>query len=827
MRLVMRWWLWLTLGAFALGCGGNGSNDSGDAAEDGSVPTDAPDLPDPPTFEVTPDPDVPTGCMAAPPGAGEVRAKVVDCEDELLGGSLAMGRVGDIVLANDRFSVIVRTGTESATLIGAHAGGIIDGARHGEPDLLKEVFMALDLATARPSDVVITDGGSGGVARVEVPFELNRLELIAATLGGLTRTPPGFGVLAYELRPDEDVLHIEMRVAATAGQARLVGRPAMVVTVGGAGEVQMPGVGVLDDDMLSGNASDAAGFGGVVVESPETAFGARLFADDVGVSRILTILLFQAADRLVVPAGEIGMHTGALSFAPDAATAHAHLVQDEDGLETVTVEGPERVSVSVDDEGWLRTRVAEGGTEVRVPAGGRSYTPGFGPFFEADAVADDAASVTVPAAPVATLRIDSTAEGMAMPVRATAVRDGREILRAVALGSTDFPLPPGAATLTVSRGYEYDRHDQDVTFVDGETLTITTDLPRVVDTDGWVAGDFHLHTELSTDSTHAVPDAVRIVAGEGLEVVASTDHDFISDYGPALADAGLDSFVLAVPGVEASDPILAHVGGYPLRQDPDRAGYGAPIWFGSNPTVLFDEVRAQGDEAMGGAFVQINHPFKDNSGWFKAIDLDPLTGMVGATPMDLNLPAGTDLSEFDWDVVEVWNDGAGSDNEETFATYLGLWANGWHFAMVGNSDTHTPTSAAGTTRTLVRVPDDSLGAFVWSDVATSFRAGDLSVSGGAFVEAEVVGSAGDMASVQVRVQAPPWIEIDRLRVYAGTSVAVDQPIPASSDVVRVDEVIDVPLGGATFVVVRVDGPRSAQPVLPFAAFGVTNPLVIE
>jgi hypothetical protein len=702
----------------------------------------------------------------------------------------------------------------------------VDAARHGEPDLIKEVFMALDLATPRPDDIVITSGGADGIARVQVLFELRRFELIAATLGGIGRTPPGFGVLTYELRPDEDVLHVEMQLAALEGQARLVGRPAMVVTVGGAGEVQMPGVGVLDDELLSGNSSDAAGFGGVVVESPETAFGARLLAEDIGVSRILTILLFQSGERLVVPAGEVGTYSGQFSFAPDAASAHGLLTAGDD-LEEVTVDGPERVSVAVDDALWLRTRVAAEGTSVRLPAGSRTFTPGFGSFFEGDPVSDDGGSVSVPAAPVATLRVDATAEGMAMPLRATAVREGEEILRAVALGATDFPLPPGDAALTLSRGYEYDRYDQDVTLIAGETLTVSTDLPRVVDTEGWVAGDFHLHTELSTDSTHAVPDAVRIVAGEGLEVVASTDHDFISDYRPALADAGLDGFVLAVPGVEASDPILAHVGGYPLRRDPERAGYGAPVWFGSNPTVLFDEVRAQGDESMGGAFVQINHPFKDNSGWFKAIDLDPLTGMVGATPMDLNLPLDTDLSEFDWDVVEVWNDGAGSDNEETFATYLGLYANGWRFAMVGNSDTHSPTSAAGTTRTLVRVPDDDLGAFGWDDIAASFRAGDLSVSGGAFVEAEVVGSAGDTASVQIRVQAPPWIEIDRLRIYAGTAVAVDEPIPASSEVVRLDEVVDVPLGGATFVVVRVDGPRSAQPVLPFEPFGVTNPLPID
>lgn len=819
----MRWWLVMGLAAAWVGCG----DDSTDDAADGSIPVDAAELPDPPTFEVIPDPDVETGCLDTPPAAGEVRAKVIECPGELLDGALAMGRVGDVVLANERFSAIVRTGEEGAMLLGSHAGGIVDAAPHGEPDLIKEIYLAYNLATARAEDVVITAGGADGVARVEVPFELRRFEFIAATLGGLGATPPGFGVISYELRPGEDTLRMAIRLSPLAGEARLVGRPAMVVMVGGAAETQMPGVGVFGGDLITGRSGDAAGFGGILAESGEVALGARLFADDVGVSRIETIVLFQAGERIVVPAGEVDGFEARLAMAPDAASAHRALLTADDPLEEVTVDGPERVSVTVDGEPWLRTRVGAEGTTIRLPSGARTFTPGFGPFFEGTPVDEDGGAVTLPPAPVATLRVDSTAEGMALPLRATASREGREILRAVAVGPADFRLPPGTASLTLSRGYEYDRHDQELTLTAGETTTVSADLPRVVDTDGWVAGDFHLHCELSTDSSHPVPDAVRIIAGEGLEVVASTDHDFIADYRPALAEAGLDAFVLAVPGVEASDPILAHVGGYPLRPDPDRAGFGAPIWFGSNPTVLFDEVRAQGDESMGGAFVQINHPYKDSNGWFEAIRLDPLSGMVGSTPMDLNLPLETDLRDFDWDIVEVWNDGAGSDNERTFAAYLRLYADGWRFAMVGNSDTHGPGSAAGTTRTLVRVPDDALGAFGWDDIATSMRAGDLSVSGGAFVEAEVVGSAGDMASVQVRVQAPPWIEIDRLRIYAGTEVAIDRAIPASSEVVRVDEVVEVPLGGATFVVVRADGPRSAQPVLPFEPFGVTNPLPIE
>ena len=817
---------WLYGGALALGlmcgCGDDGSAADGGPAD---APLDAMELPPPPTFEVVPDPSVSTACEAEIPAPGRVRAKVVSCIEELPRGPLAMGRVGDVVLANSRVAVVIRAGEEAATLIGAFSGGIVDAARHGEADLVQELFMAMDLSTARPSDVVVTASGEGGVARVEVPFELRRLEAIAAALGGLGRSLPGFGVLTYELRPDEEVLRVSMRLAANAGAPALSGRPAMVLRASGAATLQVPGTGELREDFESGGSEDGGGFAGMVLESPESALGARLGVDAGATTRIAAIYLNQATDRLVIPAGEVGVFSAEIAFAATAAEAHARLTADDD-LEEVRITGVEAVEVRHEGTPWLRTRIEPGGTTLRIPPGSRSYVAGFERFYQGPEVVDAAAEVTLEPAPEARLDVDATAEGDALPVRVTVVGAESELLRRVVQGPSLLRLPPGAATITLSRGYEYDWHQEEQVLVAGETRTVAADLPRVVDTTGWVAGDFHLHTELSTDSNHPVADAVRIVAGEGLEVVAATDHDFIADYGPQLREAGLDGWVLAVPGVEASDPILAHVGGYPLVRDPDRAGFGAPVWFGSNPTVLFDAIRAQGDEALGGAIVQLNHPYRRNSGWLEAIGLDPMTATVTVSPGELGLPADTPIGDFDWDVVEVFNDGAGEADERTLQAFLGLWVNGWRFAMVGNSDSHEPGSPAGSTRTLVRVPDDAPGAYDWMDIAAAFAARELSVSGGAFVEASVEGVAGDMATVRVRVQAPPYVELDRLRIYAGSRTALDEPIAPSSEVIRVDATFDVPLEGALFVMVRADGPRAARPVLPFPAFGATNPLLV-
>jgi hypothetical protein len=364
-----------------------------------------------------------------------------------------------------------------------------------------------------------------------------------------------------------------------------------------------------------------------------------------------------------------------------------------------------------------------------------------------------------------------------------------------------------------------------VTLGDGETVALDPVLPRVVDTTGWVSVDLHLHTELSTDSLHPVGTAVRRLAAEGLDAAASTDHDFITDYPEIATAEGVADYLTLVPGVEVSTTTFGHVGGYPLARDPDLAGYGAPVWFEMTPTEVFEALRARGDASLGGALVQINHPRLDDASFFGTVGLDRDTGHATASPMDLGFDPATDLDDFSFDVVEVWNGYSRGGNEESFEDFLALAAAGRRFTMVGNSDSHLPELPAGLPRTYVRVSDDSPGGFAWDDVAASLRSGDATVSGGIFVTAEASGPpAGDTLSVAVRVEAAPWVAVDRLRIYAGRTVAVDRTIAAITEIVRVDEVVDVPLGGADFVVVRADGMVEPTPYQHFEPFGVTNPI---
>jgi hypothetical protein len=413
------------------------------------------------------------------------------------------------------------------------------------------------------------------------------------------------------------------------------------------------------------------------------------------------------------------------------------------------------------------------------------------------------------------------------PVRVTTIRADGLTRRFVAIGETRLRLAPGAWEVTIARGLEFERHDESVTLGDGDEATVSATLARVLDTSGWVSGDFHLHTELSNDSLLPVVEALQILAAEGLDVAASTDHDFVTNYPAIMSRAGVSAYVQTVPGVEVS-PLWAHIQGYPLVADGDLNAGGAPNWLGVGPSTIYAAIRERGDDALGGAIVQMNHPRKSPQGYFLRAGLDRDTGHTTATPEEVGLPPTEDLDNLDFDVIEVWNGAIGEEETESFADYLALLTAGRRFTMVGNSDSHVRRNLAGSPRTFLDVGDDSPGAWDFTQVGDAMRAGRVTVSVGVFVTAELMGPVtGGMVPVHVRVQAPSWIEVSWLRFFAGRDMVLEQAIdPSLGDPVRLDTTVDVPVGALPFVVVQAGGDRPAPPVVNDPPFGITNALWI-
>jgi hypothetical protein len=373
----------------------------------------------------------------------------------------------------------------------------------------------------------------------------------------------------------------------------------------------------------------------------------------------------------------------------------------------------------------------------------------------------------------------------------------------------------------------------------GKTTTLGAVLDRVVDTSGWVALDTHLHSELSTDSTMPVDDRVRAVAAEGIEVPVSTDHDFITEYAPIIEELGLAGWVRSLDGAEVSSIVWGHTNAFPLVADPSQTARGAAHWAKQSPAQVYAQLRG-----VEGAVVQVNHPRRTGADLFNAVELDPETLMAHRNPASLGLPADTDLSVLDFDLVEVANGKEADTFDKVFVDWLAMVAAGHPAGATGSTDSHGASAYAGEARTYVYVGagNDVPASVNLAAVVDGLRARNVVVATGAFVTAGVVGATstsipGDTANVQsgqpiklrIKVQAPPWQALSSITLYEKRQQVMSIPLD-DTDTAPVRYDAEVTLGTAsadTFFVVRVELSGTGDPVIDTQIASFTNPVFVH
>ncbi len=778
------------------------------------------------------DPAIEIGCV--PHVEGRARVKVVACAEELVPGALAAGRVGDFVLENGRVRVIVRGPGAGYYLHGSSGGGIVDAVRTTadgtSEDLVKEFLPAIDLAVGAFDEFVITEAGDDGAAELVVRGRVAPLELIAAV--GSRELPDVLLEHRYRLAADASAIELTTRTYELGGAAASHDLYDAMFT-GGRAPAFIPGLGFVGGQVR----------GELIATAGTTTSYGLVYADSAGLIDLAGIRLVQgpAVDQvgttrhLVIGDGtveDVTRQAWALRGTPTVA----HAVRAPAGLDLVVLDAADRVVTiaRADAAGDATITVPTDAGALRIQVQAMGYAPVAPVALTAGAVVAPGASGTL----AISVRDDG---GAPLPARVTieSPTAERRILWTDASGDLRVPRVPGTSTVAISRGLEYDAFVASaVTVADGQTAPVAAILERVVDTGGWISLDTHLHSELSTDSTFPVDDRLRAVAAEGIEVPVSTDHDVITPYGPIIRAIGLEAWLGDLIGSEVSSLIWGHLNGFPLTPDGDRTGNGSPSWLLRTPAQVFTAIRDRGP----GAIVQVNHPRDGSTSLFNALDLNAATGLAGADPVALGLPAGTDLSDLGFDAVEVANASSESDFEEVFVDWLQLVSLGHPACATGSSDSHGPTAYAGEARTYVYVgPGNDDPRTVDQDaIVDAIRARRVVVGTGAFVTAgiETTGGTtlpGDTAVVsgevrlRIRVQAPPWQPLQRIRIYRGAAeVQVIELAPADTAAVRYDQVVTLPLPPAdTFYVVRVDATGSGAPVNDSAMPSFTNPLFVD
>jgi hypothetical protein len=377
-------------------------------------------------------------------------------------------------------------------------------------------------------------------------------------------------------------------------------------------------------------------------------------------------------------------------------------------------------------------------------------------------------------------------------------------------GRAALDLPAGSYRIHAGRGFEYSVATSEVTLTPGATVSRDLVLDREVDTAGWAALDTHIHT--LTYSKHGdadVREQMVAIAGEGIELPVSTEHNQRVAFDEPARAAGVRDFFTPLIGSEVTTSV-GHFNAWPLAPDGPAIDARVADW-----AVLAGRLAAAGDDPV----IVLNHG-RDLHNKFRPLDPSRHVSLTGERRDGQPFPATA---------MEIVNSGAvQTDPLVLVEDWMGLLARGYRVTPIGASDSHDVARLfVGQGRTYVRVPDENPGAIDVPAAVASVRRGAVLVSYGLLAEARI-GEAGpgDLASlagsddlrVRVRVQGPSWVRADRVVLYVNGERARSERVGAGArGGTKWDGEIRVPRpGGDVFVTAVAVGAGVEAPYWPMA-----------
>ena len=403
-----------------------------------------------------------------------------------------------------------------------------------------------------------------------------------------------------------------------------------------------------------------------------------------------------------------------------------------------------------------------------------------------------------------------------------------------AAGSEEIRVPHGTYDIYVSRGPEWDVSIHRKVVMGSEGAKIATKLRHVVDTSGWLSADFHVHAAPSPDSIVPLGHRILEFVADGIDMIVSTDHNVVTDYAPTIRQLGLGALITSARGDELTTNGWGHYGAFPLPQDTARAGQGAILVHGHNAKEIFANVREHAPEAI----INVHHPRIDPGvGYFIVGEFDPHSDRAGRAGFSFNFDA--------LEVLNGYQDPLRKSVDRTIDDWLGLLNHGHIVTATGNSDTHHLTyNMGGYPRNYVRVRDDRPGKVTPGEVAASVKNHQAFFTTGPFVRfrsgkgdmGDLVPAPGGKATLDIQVDAAPWISVSRVILYVSGKEAKRWAVPKSQEVVRFHVRHDITLPSSAvdgYAVVRVDGDKILAPVVgdnrTFAVYplALTNPIFFD
>lgn len=387
-------------------------------------------------------------------------------------------------------------------------------------------------------------------------------------------------------------------------------------------------------------------------------------------------------------------------------------------------------------------------------------------------------------------------------------------------------VAPGNYTVYADHGMEWDIQTQSVDLTSGNSKQVDLMLTRVLDTDNFIAGDFHQHLEPSLDSEVSVRDRVLDNVGQGVEFVTPTDHEGVTDIQPYIDELDVGDQISTIPGIEIS-PTHTHMNWFPMEFKANERGRGsiplAVIEDGKAVRRTIKEMIALGRLLPSDPIVQMNHG-RGNSGYFKDVEFDPATSQA----------MKPEKFTTDFDSMEIVND------EDQICLLVEDWSAllniGLRITGIANSDTHGLWRGVGENRNYISSTTDDASAIDPQMVKQAIRQNQTTMARFALVDFPDAlpgdGISTDTVTavdIHVRVQTPPYSQVDRILVLANGKIIEKIDVTSNvEDIVDYDETYSRVFTEDTWITFIALGPNISFPINNGQlVFSMPNPIFID
>jgi hypothetical protein len=316
-------------------------------------------------------------------------------------------------------------------------------------------------------------------------------------------------------------------------------------------------------------------------------------------------------------------------------------------------------------------------------------------------------------------------------------------------------LAPGKYQVYATRGIEYSLEKSTVTAITGEQTTLNITLPtRAVESNGFIAADFHVHSGPSMDNALSTVERLRTFVAEHGEVMVASEHDTVFSFDSLVKELDLSAKIITITGTEMTSEVpsdrvpktIGHANFFPLEPLPYAFRRGAPNGENRRVREVIHEMQRRNPNIVS----QLNHARRSLAlsgdlpdDYSEQIDTQAFLDHMGpaAHPYQPGLPIDSypnntliqadpisGLRDIDFDVIELMN-GPQADRVSRVAAMRLDWFSflkqGIRIVGSANSDSHTRSSQVAMPRNMVAVEDDSLAAFDITTFTHAIKTGNM------------------------------------------------------------------------------------------------------